>query len=457
MFFVGVAVAFFVLHSLLYVFHRREPGNLYLAFVALGYAIFSAEDSVDRRGLDAGTIHWLQTLGVAGISIMIVAFIRFGHHFVRRSAPRVYRFFVAAGILAVLVHAVTGSLLVPQLVALLSLGELVRMLIYGVRHPPGRHSWVVAVGFLAILLTAGVDTLSGLGVLPPRMTGNYAWGMLALFTSMSTYLSWTFADTNRDLQARVVEVDELTREAVERERRAQRRARERELLERDHERQRRELEAARELQLSMLPVRAPSRAQVEVEFEMRTASEVGGDFYDYVEDVAGGLTLALGDATGHGLDAGLMVVATKGLLHAATGPDDLLQVLERIERGLDGLGLKRRHMALVLLRALGDDLQAISAGMPPLLIYRRASGRVEEVAAGAPPLAAIPDHVYAPVSIRLDPGDTLLAYSDGLPERLDPDDESFGYSRLEECLARVGDEPLADVRRGVFAAAEAWA
>lgn len=459
MFFLGVSLAFFVLHTFLYLFDRRGQGNLYLGVAALGYALFIAQESVSgNAGSELFGILGpvgLEFLGVVGIAVMIIAFIRFGHYFIRRRSPRVMAFFVVASIVAVSAHAATGSLWVQQIVVLLSLLELLRSLVRGVRQPPGPHAWVVGIGFLAILVTAGAETLTGFGLLPASLAGVYSYGMLLLFTSISVFLSWSFADTHRDLERKLVEVENLTERAVEQERRNQERETERRLLEKDNERQRSELEAARDLQLSMLPARAPRAGDLEVEFEMRTASEVGGDFYDFWEDESA-LTLAVGDATGHGVDAGLLVGTTKGLFHAAAGAPSLELALYRMAEGLSGLSLRRRNMALLLFRWAGGALEMISAGMPPVLVYRLSDGEVEEQLLGGPPLASIAAHSYASTSIGLASGDTVLACSDGLPERLDPRGETMGYRRLRESFLDAGSQPLAEIRARLFDDAETW-
>jgi serine phosphatase RsbU (regulator of sigma subunit) len=281
--------------------------------------------------------------------------------------------------------------------------------------------------------------------------------MLFLFLALSLYLSWDFADTHHQLELKLAEVQDLSQQALEQERLAERREVERRLLAQEHERHKEQLEAARRLQISLLPADPPRTPGVEVEFEMRTASEVGGDYYDYRQGDGGALLVAIGDATGHGIDAGLLVAATKGLFHAIPVDADVIESLERIASGLAGLGLRRMFMALTLVRYENGRVDLATAGMPPLLLRRQGREDLEELSVHAPPLGSIADARYTPLRTGLRPGDTLLALTDGLPERRNGSDELLGYTRLAEAYRGVSDQSLDTVRAALFGAADDWA
>jgi serine phosphatase RsbU (regulator of sigma subunit) len=232
---------------------------------------------------------------------------------------------------------------------------------------------------------------------------------------------------------------------------------EQQLLRVDNSRKTEELEAARQLQLSLLPHSRPTVPGWEVGFGMRTAQEVGGDYYDYHQAPGGGLTLALGDATGHGLQAGMMVMATKSLFQASGDDDGVLDTLARVARGIESLGVRRMHMALTLMQLEGDRLAYAAAGTPPLLIYRAERGEVEELGLSAPPLGSLRTHRYRMIETHLGPGDALLAATDGLAEMLDPDDEMFGYDTLLSRFAELARSAPDEVLEGLFDAAAQWA
>ena len=168
----------------------------------------------------------------------------------------------------------------------------------------------------------------------------------------------------------------------------------RQLLEAEHARKTQELEEARQLQLSMLPKTVPEHPVVELAAYMTTATEVGGDYYDF--DVAddGTLTIAIGDATGHGAQAGTMVTATKSLFNLLAKEPDLEHVLKKATVALKRMAFPRLYMALALGRLRGPTLELIGAGMPPALIYRAADGSVETVPLKGMPLGSLVDFPY---------------------------------------------------------------
>ncbi|HEX6204084.1 MAG TPA: HAMP domain-containing protein, partial [Thermoanaerobaculia bacterium] len=170
----------------------------------------------------------------------------------------------------------------------------------------------------------------------------------------------------------------------------ERRRREREiadsLLRADHARKSAELEEARAFQLSLLPRTLPAADGFDLAVFTRTAAEVGGDFYDFHLAGDGTLTVAVGDATGHGARAGTMVAVTKSLFSTydpAAGPAEFLgraaQAVRRMELG-------RMGMALLLARldppgAGPRRLSVATAGMPPVLVRRGAGGGEESAVA----------------------------------------------------------------------------
>lgn len=206
---------------------------------------------------------------------------------------------------------------------------------------------------------------------------------------------------------------------------------ERRLLAEEDARKTQELEQARELQLSLLPRTLPSRPGLELAARMRTATEVGGDYYDVVERDDGSLIVAIGDATGHGLRSGMMVVAVKSLLSYAAEGSDLVEIGRRMARALRRMRLGRLHMAFALARLVGRRLDAVGAGMPPALVHRRAGGEIDELDLSGAPLGSPIDFPYALSSIELEAGDTVLLMSDGLPELRRSDGGELGYDGVE--------------------------
>ncbi len=214
-------------------------------------------------------------------------------------------------------------------------------------------------------------------------------------------------------------------------------ARRREELEAQNEARRRELEEARQLQLSMLPKQVPQLPGLEIAAYMKTATEVGGDYYDFAVSKEGVLTLAIGDATGHGLKAGTVVTATKSLFNAHAHDANLAETFSLISRALKLMNMHGMFMALSLIRVENQVLRLTCAGMPPLFIYRAATGEIEEHLQKAVPLGSIKQYPYTEFTLAFHPGDLLLLMSDGLPERFDEGREMLGYEPIKQLLIEL--------------------
>lgn len=218
-----------------------------------------------------------------------------------------------------------------------------------------------------------------------------------------------------------------------------------------------ELEQARQLQLSMLPEDVPNLPHLDIAWHMETATEVGGDYYDYSLAEDGALTLTLGDATGHGLQSGTVVTATKSLFHSLADRPDIVETFQVISRSLKGMNFPRLGMAMVMLKIEGRRLRISSAGMPPALLYRAASGQVEEFEIGGMPLGYSLRPRYEQRECELQPGDALVLMSDGLPERLDREDQELGYPRTQELFREVADQSPAAICQHLAQGGDRWA
>ncbi|MXW03006.1 MAG: SpoIIE family protein phosphatase [Holophagales bacterium] len=256
---------------------------------------------------------------------------------------------------------------------------------------------------------------------------------------------------------------------LEQERERRRQEVDRRLLEAENERQTSELEEARTFQLSLLPAGIPEHPDLEIAVFLRTASEVGGDYYDFSRLRPDGLlTIAVGDATGHGARAGTMVTVVKSLLSSADmghfrsvsgtaspapgapgAPGapallDLADFLSHATATIRSMNLGRRAMALVLARYRDGALDLASAGMPPVLVSRFPAGEVEEIMTSGVPLGTLANASYENRRVRLEPGDAVLLMSDGLPEMLGEDGEPIGYAAVAERWREVGQRPAAE-------------
>jgi serine phosphatase RsbU (regulator of sigma subunit) len=303
----------------------------------------------------------------------------------------------------------------------------------------------------------------GIGILSHRMTRNLALleegademaaGNLKARISVSSrdefgQLAATMNRMAQELgrnQQRLVEEERLRREEELQKR----------LLEAENERKTRELEEARELQLSLLPKTLPQHPEIDIAVFMKTATEVGGDYYDFFQD-DGALTVVIGDAAGHGVRAGTMVTVVKGLLTARAGHLELPSMLQEATRAIKQMNLGRMHMAVSMVRVREGRILASSAGIPPPLIYRAATGATEEVGLAGMPLGSLQDAAYRQWDSELQPGDTVLLMTDGFPELLDRERNQVGYPRVRQLFASsAAREPEAIITE-LSAAVEEW-
>lgn len=234
-------------------------------------------------------------------------------------------------------------------------------------------------------------------------------------------------------------------------------ARRRQEIEAENEQRAKELEEARQLQLSMLPRSIPQLPNLEIAAFMQTATEVGGDYYDFHLSSDGMLTIAIGDATGHGLKAGTVVTATKSLFKHLAQQSDVVTTMHDTSRALKQMNLRSLFMALTLVKVKGERLHCSVAGMPPILIYRAATKDIEELSLRGAPLGGMTHYNYREAEITLAADDVMLLMSDGLPERFNPDDEMFDYERTRAAFIQLAHATPSAIADGLLKASEEWA
>jgi serine phosphatase RsbU (regulator of sigma subunit) len=231
----------------------------------------------------------------------------------------------------------------------------------------------------------------------------------------------------------------------------------RRVLEADNARKTKELEEARALQLSMLPNELPALPNLDIAVSMKTATEVGGDYYDFDVAPDGTLTVALGDATGHGIKAGMMVVIAKSRFTAFSRLPNLLEILEKMTHSIKRLNLRSMYFSMQLMRIKNNTVVLTSAGMPYPLLYRAATQTVEEIILKGMPLGAFVNFPYEQKEIQLTSGDTMILMSDGFPEMFNDQQETFDYSRAKEIIREIGCKSPQEIIDHLSKIGEAWA
>lgn len=177
-----------------------------------------------------------------------------------------------------------------------------------------------------------------------------------------------------------------------------------------------EMEEARKIQLSMLPTKLPIYKGFDIATYMSTASEVGGDYYDFFIDSNNNLKFLIADATGHGLQAGTMVTVAKTLFINFKNDEEYLTLLNKMSSIIKQLNLSKLYICLALFKIKNYCFEFTNAGMPPLYWYRAASKKVEKITLKGSPLGFLNHFPYEVSKLVVKPGDVLLIPSDGLTE-----------------------------------------
>ena len=222
------------------------------------------------------------------------------------------------------------------------------------------------------------------------------------------------------------------------------------LMEQQMERVRleRELQVASEIQQRFQPASAPIVAGYELQGISFPCYEIGGDYYDFIQREDGRLIVALGDVSGKGPSAALLMSSLHAAVHAHSDThSSLAKTIGAINRYLVDSTPANRFVTLFYaeLDPKNGSLAFLNAGHnPPLIVH--AGGTMEQLAAGGLPLGIMSNAEFREGKTRLHPGDVLVIYSDGVSESVNPNGEEFGPTRLYETVARNLDASAAGIR-----------
>ena len=219
---------------------------------------------------------------------------------------------------------------------------------------------------------------------------------------------------------------------------------------------------AAEIQQSLLVEEPPEFAGYELAARSVAADEVGGDFYDFYDLGEGTLGLAIGDASGHGLPAALLVrdVVT-GLRMGIEKELKVAHVFEKLNRVIHRSRLSSRFVSVFYCELERDgNLVYVNAGhQPPILFFRQqTAGKVCEVELtnGGTVIGPLPEARFRRGFARLHPGEVLLLLTDGILERRDKKGEFFGDERVRGLVRQHQAQPATVILERLFDAALAW-
>jgi serine phosphatase RsbU (regulator of sigma subunit) len=212
----------------------------------------------------------------------------------------------------------------------------------------------------------------------------------------------------------------------------------------EQERLRRELELSRRIQTEMLP-RAPLRTgPAEIKGISIPAREVGGDFFNYFVLPDGRLALLVGDVSGKGVSAALLMANVQATLRARVPLEtDLAQLASQLDREIDESTPGGVYLTLFIgiLDTARAELRYVNAGHNPQFVIRK-SGGIEPMTSTGLPIALYSGHEYREASLAIVPGDLLFFYTDGLVEAENEAGEMFGAERLQQIIATVQSDGL---------------
>jgi len=350
---------------MLFLYNRNSKSNLYFALFAFVYAgsiFFDFQSTLATTG--QSEIFYLRIhRGVMPYPLIFA--LLFIYSLFESRIPKQFWLIsfglIVTGILAVFEPVDNFHYL--QIFTIAAAIEVFRLTLAAIRTKKD-GAQIIAVGFASLFIFGTYDLLMDFSMIEAinDIHNGYPFGFLVLIIAMSVYLARDFAKTNE----RILQQERQAKEAELK----------RHMLEVEDARKSKELEEARKLQLSMLPQRISEVNGLDICFDMKPATEVGGDYYDYHVSKDGTLTIAIGDATGHGMKAGILVSIIKSLFITHAGQTDIPAFFEKCSRTIKQMRLGNLYMALMLVQIKDGNLLASSAGMPPLYIYRSATKSV---------------------------------------------------------------------------------
>jgi phosphoserine phosphatase RsbU/P len=216
----------------------------------------------------------------------------------------------------------------------------------------------------------------------------------------------------------------------------------------ERERLEREQQVASEIQQRFLPAAAPHIEGYELQGISFPCYEIGGDYYDFIQREDGNMVVALGDVSGKGTAAALLMSSLHAAIHAqADANDSIVSTIKAVNKYLTESIPPNRFVTLFyaeLNPELGR-LTFLNAGHnPPLIVH--AGGTMEQLASGGLPLGIMADAEFREGRTQLLHGDVLVIYSDGVSEAVNPAGEEFGPTRLYEVVARNLDASASGIR-----------
>ncbi|RJP64549.1 MAG: hypothetical protein C4539_14330 [Ignavibacteriales bacterium] len=444
-FFTALTLAFGLLHLLLYLNYKSYKENLFYSLFLFAFAASLFMDYQVLYAVNADdTLTFLRIhRGLMTLSNLLS--LLFFYYVFNRKFNIVYwsvtLIVFCAGIVAVYAPAKYFSIL--QLTTILLYLEICRITYQALKRKL-ESTWLIALGFFILLIFSVYDLIVDLDLINQvaGIENGYPFGTIGLFICMSVYIAKGFAKAHH----KIAEQDKNAKEQEIQNR----------ILEAENNRKTKELEDARKLQLSILPKTFPQFVNFDIAARMRTATEVGGDYYDYHISNDGTVTIIIGDATGHGTKAGIMTTLVKSLFDTMAHTFFIPDFFNHCTRIIKKMNFGNLFMALAIVKIKNYRLVTSSAGIPPILYYSSVNKEVEEIILKGMPVGAVNDFSYQQQTRDLHPGDTFLLITDGFIEMFNKDKEMFEFDRVKDIFSKLAEKPVELILDSLFETADKW-
>ena len=218
-----------------------------------------------------------------------------------------------------------------------------------------------------------------------------------------------------------------------------------------------ELEQAAHIQMGLLPSASPAVKGMDIAGRTAACRTVGGDYYDYISFPDGRVGMVVGDVAGKGMPASLLMSSLQARVKVLFEDGDFLaEKITRLNKATSANCPDNRFITFFMTIAdpATGELVYTNAGHNPPVLVRRAPGgekNFDLLEGGGMILGILPMAQYQEFRVRMEPGDILVLFSDGVTEAVDPNDQDFGEQRLADLVASLRDRPAKEIVEAVHA------
>jgi phosphoserine phosphatase RsbU/P len=224
------------------------------------------------------------------------------------------------------------------------------------------------------------------------------------------------------------------------------------------ERMNRELEIAREVQERLFPQSYPTVAGLDFAGRCRPAQGVGGDYYDFLELPDGSLGIGIGDVSGKGIPAALLMASLQASLRGQTisGSPDLAKLMFNVNRLIFDTSPSNRYATFFYAQyePAARQLTYVNGGHNPPMIFR--NGELLRLEEGGPVVGLFKPSRYVQAGVRLARGDTLVLFTDGISEAMNAADDEWGEERLIDSVNACRSRPALEMIECLMRDADAF-